>query len=76
MGGERVKSDIILDGMIERNRYLEGKIINLRKQLTKQTNSIRKIENSEEWQSRHLCVPGKCYHQKYMQLLRVRSPFF
>lgn len=72
----RGQHDMVLWGLMERNRYLEEKIERLRKQYEKQSRTINKIESSDKWKNKNKCGPDRCYQQKYMQLLRVRSPFF
>ena len=73
--------------MIERNKFLEDKLGKLRRQQQKQHSAIEKIENSEEGRGRlgHCCSHcrqthcqgnDKCHFDRYVQLLRVRSPFF
>lgn len=70
--------DIALWGMLERNRYLETKIDKLRTQHEKQTKTLSSIRGSDKWRNRFVCggQANSCYEDKYLQLLRVRSPFY
>ena len=70
--------DIALWSMLERNKYLEGKIEKLRGQYEKQSRTINSIRGSEKWKNRFVCggQGSSCYEDKYLQLLRVRSPFY
>ena len=70
--------DIALWGMLERNKYLEGKIEKLRSQYEKQSKILTSIKTSDKWKNRFVCggQGSNCYEDKYLQLLRVRSPFY
>lgn len=57
-----------------RNNYLEQKINGLQKQYVKQTKTIDNIKNSEKWRNRLDCKETTCYQDKYLKLLRVKSP--
>lgn len=71
-------TDLTLWTMLERNKYLEGKIEKLRGQYEKQSRTIGEIKQSDRWQNRFVCgeQTNSCYQEKYLQLLRVRSPFY
>lgn len=64
--------------MLERNEYLENKIGRLREQYEKQTRTLHSIRNSDKWKTRFQCTAegSDCYEDKYLQILRVRSPFY
>lgn len=70
--------DIMLWNMLQRNRYLENKIGKLRGQYEKQAKTLSSIRSSEKWRNRNQCNPqgNSCYEDKYLQLLRIRSPFY
>lgn len=70
--------DMALWSMLERNKYLEEKIGKLRGQYEKQARTLTSIRSSEKWRNRLLCNSGSssCYEDKYLQLLRVKSPFY
>lgn len=70
--------DIMLWNMLERNRYLENKIGKLKGQYEKQAKTLSSIRTSEKWRNRNQCNPqgNSCYEDKYLQLLRIRSPFY
>lgn len=70
--------DLTLWSMMERNRYLQNKIDKLRNQYDKQSRTISSIKNSDKWRNRFVCgnQSNSCYEDKYLQLLRVRSPFY
>ena len=76
--GHQGQSDQVLWGMLERNKYLEDKIDKLRGQFEKQSRTISAIRGSDKWKSRFVCSPqsNSCYEDKYLQILRVRSPFY
>jgi hypothetical protein len=63
---------------MERNKYLENKIDRLRGQYEKQSRVISTIKSSDKWKNRFNCSSNanSCYEDKYLQLLRVRSPFY
>jgi len=70
--------DIALWSMLERNKYLESKIEKLRGQYDKQSRTLTSIRTSDKWKNRFVCggQGSSCYEDKYLQLLRVRSPFY
>ena len=71
--------DMVLWSMLERNRYLEDKIGKLRGQYEKQSRTLTSIRQSDKWKNRFVCSSQNtpsCYEEKYLQLLRVRSPFY
>jgi hypothetical protein len=70
--------DIALWGVLERNKYLENKIDKLKSTFQRQSKTISSIRSSEKWKSRFQCSShgSSCYEDKYLQLLRVRSPFY
>ncbi len=70
------QTELPLWSMMERNKYLENKMEKMRRQYEKQHNSIKNIETSSKWRNKDKCQDGSCYHNKYLQLLRVRSPFY
>jgi hypothetical protein len=55
---------------------MEDKIDRLKGIYGKQFQDIHEIRNSRQWESRYDCKEDNCYEEKYMQLLRVRSPFY
>lgn len=65
-----------MEQLIEKNKYLEEKIDRLKSIHNKQVNDIEQIRRSRQWDSRFDCKEDTCYEEKYMQLLRVRSPFY
>lgn len=71
-------SDVVLWSMLERNKYLESKIDKLKGTYEKQSRTLQSIRNSDKWKNRFLCSTqgSTCYEDKYLQLLRVRSPFY
>ena len=72
-------SDMVLWSMLERNRYLEDKIGKLRGQYEKQSRTLTSIRHSDKWKNRFVCTNQNgtsCYEDKYLQLLKVRSPFY
>lgn len=64
--------------MLERNKYLESKIDKLRGQYEKQAKTLTSIRSSEKWKNRFVCnnQSSACYEDKYLQLLKIRSPFY
>lgn len=70
--------DIALWSMLERNKYLENKIDKLKSQYEKQSRTLNSIRSSDKWKNRFVCgnQANSCYEEKYLQLLRVRSPFY
>jgi hypothetical protein len=64
--------------MLERNKYLENKIEKLKGQYEKQSRTLTSIKSSDKWKNRFVCgnQSSSCYEEKYLQLLRVRSPFY
>ena len=61
---------------IERMKYLERKMEKVKEQYQKQQNAISKIQTSSHWRTKDDCDKQSCYHRKYMQLLRVKSPYY
>jgi hypothetical protein len=69
-------ADQMMRSLMERNQFLRNKVGKLREQKQRQTEQIGNIVKSEEWLMRHPCGVEQCCHNKYLQLLRVKSPFF
>lgn len=55
--------DMALWSMLERNKYLEGKMEKVKGQYEKQARTLNNIRGSEKWKSRFVCGgEGKgCY---------------